>query len=532
MASFDYVIVGAGAAGCVLANRLSEDPAISVLLVEVGGRARNPMLHIPKGFYFTLQSSRYCYHYPTAAVEPGGQPESWTRGKVEGGSTAINGMMYIRGAQADYDDIVGRGNLGWGWQEMLPIFKAMEDHSAGASESRGVGGPVGVTVFEQDELVCNAVVGAAEKMGLRYTPDFNEDDDERIGPTPSTIKDGVRVSASSAFLRPARKRANLTVLHDTRVGYLSFDGGRVSGVRARTGSSDYRDYTARHEVILAAGTVETALLLERSGVGRPEVLGPAGIEVRVESPNVGERVTEQRGVKLAVRLKGKVGPTHMMNTLPKQGVQGLRYLLTRGGPVATGGYDLVCAFRSSPDLARPDIQGIWMPLALDTSADKMKLAKHSGATFVGWPIRPTTRSSIHIGGSRPENAPVISPRYLETDEDRAATATILDWARNTVAQPPLADLIEGEDAPGPAVRTREEVIRYALDSPLGIYHAVGSAAMGPHPEDVVDDRLRVRGVSGLRVVDASVFAEQPAGNTAAPTMALAWRAADLILAER
>lgn len=527
MTDHDYVIVGAGAAGCVLANRLTEDPAVRVLLIEYGGRDRNPMLHIPKGFYFTLQSSRYCYHYPTQPVGPGKKTESWTRGKVHGGSTAINGMMYIRGARADYDAIAQRGTPDWQWNDMLPVFRAMEDHSLGASESRGAGGPVGVSISAQDNLVCDAILGAAQKMGLRHTVDFNEDDDERIGYTPSTIKNGIRVSAASAFLRPAAKRPNLTVLTGSRVGYLLFDGRRVVGVRAGSGST-YRDYTARREVVVAAGTVETPLLLERSGIGRGAVLAAAGVEPRVESPNVGERVIEQRGVKLQVRLKGKIGLTHKLNTVPKRVLQGAKYLLTRRGPIATAGYDLVCAFKSAPELDRPDIQGIWMPMALDTAADKMKLAKYSGATFVGYPIRPTTRSSIHLGGPRPEDGPVIHPRFVETDEDRSATSAILDWGREMVAQSPLVELIESEDEPGPSVSTADDVIRLAQDSPLGIYHAVGSAAMGPDSDDVVDGRLRLRGVDGLRIVDASVFAEQPAGNTAAPTMALAWRAADLI----
>lgn len=531
MTTYDYIIVGAGAAGCVLADRLTVDPAVRVLLLEYGGRDLHPLLHIPKGFYFTLQGDRYCYHYPTQPVGAGGRPETWTRGKVSGGSTSVNGMMYIRGAQADYDAIAERGNPGWGWGDMLPVFRTIEDHALGVSASRGAGGPLGVSIPEQDELVCNAILGAAQRMGLRHTADFNEDDDERIGFTPSTIRGGVRVSAASAFLRPAAKRPNLTVVNRARVGYLNFDGPRVVGVRARVGSR-YRDFVATREVILSAGTVESVLLLERSGIGRPEVLAAAGIPVRVDSPNVGERVTEQRGVSLQLRLKGKIGLTHTLNSVPKQGLQGARYLMTRRGPIATAGYDLVCAYVSSHGAGRPDIQGIWMPMALDTRANTMRLADYAGATFVGYQIRPTTRSSVHVGGALPENAPMISPRFLETDEDRAATGHILDWGRQMAAQGPLAELVEGEGSPGPSVSTPEEVIRYAVGSPLGLYHAVGSCAMGPDDEDVVDGRLRVRGVDGLRVVDASVFAEQPAGNTAAPTMALAWRAADLIRQEQ
>jgi choline dehydrogenase-like flavoprotein len=531
MTTYDYIIVGAGAAGCVLANRLTEDSRVNVLLVEFGGRGINPLLYIPKGFYFTLQSDRYTYKYPTQPIGSAHQPESWTRGKGSGGSTSINGMMYIRGARADYDDIVRRGNPGWGWDDILPIFRTMEDHDLGPSAIRGAGGPLGVSVSEHDEPVCDAILSAAQKMGLRRATDFNDDDDPRIGFTPSTIKNGIRTSAATAFLRPAAKRPNLTVRFGTRVGFLRFDGKRVIGVRALTGRT-YQDYTARLEVIVAAGTIETPLLLERSGIGRPEILSAAGIDVRVESPNLGERVIEQRGVSLQVKLKGKLGLTHSLNTRPKQALQGAKYALTRRGPVATGGYDLTCAFKSSPSVDRPDLQGIWMPLALDTAADKMQLASYSGATFAAWQIRPSTRSSIHIGGALPENGPVISPRYVDTDEDRAAIGPALDWAREMVTQSPLADLVDSEVVPGPSVTTPQEVIRFAQDTQLGIYHAIGSAAMGPNADDVVDEKLRVRGVEGLRIVDASVFAAQPAGNTAAPTMALAWRSAEFITQAR
>ncbi|HRE03073.1 MAG TPA: GMC family oxidoreductase N-terminal domain-containing protein, partial [Ilumatobacteraceae bacterium] len=520
--TFDYIIVGAGAAGCVLANRLSADPGVRVLLVENGGRDRNPLLSIPKGFSFTLRGDRYTYKYETQPVGPARQSESWLRGKVSGGSTSINGMMYVRGHQRDYDDIVGRGNPGGGWEQMLAVFRAMEDHALGASPMRGVGGPLGVSIAVQHDQVCDAIVEAAAALGLRDTDDFNAADDERIGFTPSTIRRGVRVSAARAFLRPIAKRPNLTVLHRTRVGELRFDGNRVVGVRTRSGGG-VRDYTARREVIVSAGTIETVLLLERSGIGRGDVLRAAGIDVRADSPNLGERVIEQRGVSLQMKLKGKLGLTHTMNSVPKQIVQGARYLATRRGPLSTGGYDLTCAFKSAPGLDRPDVQGVLMPLALDTGTDNIQLADYAGATFVGWQIRPTTTSSIHIGGAQPEDAPIISPRYVETDVDRAATGPMLTWARELFAQQPLAALVDSEVLPGPSVSTPAEVVTHAQNVSVGLYHAVGSAAMGPDDDDVVDDHLRVRGVQGLRVVDASVFAAQPAGNTAAPTMAVAWR---------
>jgi choline dehydrogenase len=528
MVDFDYVIVGAGAAGCVLASRLSEDPGSQVLLVEYGGRAANPLLYVPEGFYFTLRGDRYAYHYPTRPVGPGGQVEAWLRGKVLGGSTAVNGMMWTRGAAADWDGLAARGNPAFGWEPVLAAYRAMEDHSLGASDMRGAGGPLGVSVTENDDELVQAVLASAQDMGWEHVADTNAHDGERVGFTPSTIRHGVRTSAYSAFVRPVRGRRNLTVATRTRAGYLLFDGDRVAGVRAMTGGRT-ADYRARKEVILSAGTVETPLLLERSGIGHPGVLRRAGVDVRVESPNVGERVIEQRGVSMQVRVKGNLGPTQHFNTVPGQAWQGVRYLVTRGGPIATGGHDLVCQFKSSPGLDRPDIQGVFAPVALGAGGTaSLKLARHSGVNFLGYQIRPATAGSVHLSGPLPGNPPVITARFLDDAADRQATAPVLGVARQLFGKGPLAGLVAGEDFPGPAVSSPGEVVRYALDTGAGIYHAVGASAMGPDAGDVVDPRLRVRGVTGLRVADASVLPVQVAGNTQAPAMAVAWIAAGLI----
>jgi choline dehydrogenase len=527
MVDFDYVIVGAGAAGCVLAGRLSADPKNQVLLLEYGGRDKNPMLYVPKGFYFTLRRPRYTYQYPTLPVGPGRKVEDWTRGKGLGGSTVVNGMMWMRGAAADWDGLAARGNPAFGWQRALSAYRAMEDHNLGASDMRGAGGPLGVSVVEDDDELVQAVLASARDMGWEYVADVNADDGERVGFSPSTIRHGVRSSAYSAFVRPVRRRRNLTVVTRARAGSLLFDGSRVAGVRAMTGGRAV-DYRARKEVILSAGTVETPLLLERSGIGRPDVLRRAGVQVRVDSPNVGERVIEQRMVSIQVRVKGNAGPTHLLNTLPKDAWQGFKYLFTRSGPIATSGYDLVCQFKSSPDLDRPDIQGLFVPMAVDPSSSDLKLAKHSGVMFAGYQMRPATTSSVHLGGPQPGIPPVITARFLEHDADRQATAPILGVARAVFAKGPLADYVTGEDFPGPAVASPGDVVRYALDTGSGIYHAVGASAMGPQADDVVDPQLRVRGVTGLRVADASVLPVQMAGNTQAPTMAVAWIAADLI----
>jgi choline dehydrogenase len=529
---FDYIVVGAGAAGCVVAGRLAAaESRPSVLLIEYGGRGRNPLLHIPKGFYYTLRGNRYLYRYETRPVTPATDPEVWLRGRVLGGSAAVNGMMWTRGAPADWDGLAARGNPGWSWADVLPAYRAMEDHSLGASEARGAGGPLGVSVTDIGDPVTSAILASAVAYGWKGVEDVNASDAERIGFTPSTIRNGRRTTSYTAFVRPAlaAKHKNLTIATRTRAGRLLFDGRRVTGVRIRENGKTTRDINARKEVIVCAGAVETPLLLERSGIGRPDVLRALGIETRVESPNVGERLIEQRGIALQVTLKENIGQGRKLRSLPGQAAEGLRYLLTGKGFLATAGYDLVCQFRSDPTQARPNIQGLFVPMALDTSSRDMKLARHAGILFMAYPIRPQTRSSVHASGPDPDDPPVIDARFLETEADRAAVAPVLSIARDVLATSPVAGLVAGEEFPGPGVATPEQAVDYSHRAGTGLYHAVGSAAMGLNDDDVVDARLRVRGVEGLRIADASVLPVQVAGNTAAPAMLIGYRAADLCL---
>jgi choline dehydrogenase len=530
---FDYIVVGAGAAGCVLAGRLAAArPRLSVLLVEYGGRAVNPLLRIPKGFYYTLRGDRYLYRYQTEPVTPDANPEVWLRGRVLGGSAAVNGMMWMRGGQADWDGLAARGNDGWSWAEVLPAYRAMENHSLGPSPLRGAGGPLGVTVAEAGDEVTEAILASAVKRGWDRVEDANASDAERIGFTPSTISgSGRRTTSYDAYVRPALAggRGNLNVMTRTRVGRLLFDGRRCRGVLVRDRRGNLRDIGARREVIVCAGTVETPLLLERSGIGRPGPLRAAGVEPRIESPNVGQRVIEQRGIALQVTLRPDRVAASGLSTRRGQAAEALRYLRSGGGLLATAGYDLVCQFKSAPDQPRPDVQGLFAPMALDTASVHLKLARHPGILFMAYPIRPQTASSVHISGHDPADPPVIAPRFLATEADRAAAAPVLATAREILATSPVADLIAGEEFPGPAVATPEQAVRYSLAVGTGIYHAVGAAAMGVSADDVVDPQLRVRGAEGLRVADASVLPVQVSGNTGAPAMLVGYRAADLIL---
>lgn len=512
----DYVVVGAGAAGCVLAGRLAAEPGVTVLLVESGGPARNPILSVPRAFYFTLRSTTYTHRYPTLPI-PGGGPEVWTRGRGLGGSTLVNGMMYVRGAAADFDALEAAGNPGWGSDAFLEAYRSVEAR-------------LGITIPAEGDAVTDALFDSAASLGLRQVDDFNASDDDRIGFTPATIRDGRRVSSASAFLRPVRGNPRLTVMTHARADQIILDGNRAVGVRLRHRRRTV-EVRARREVLVAAGTIESPLLLERSGVGRPDVLRAAGVAPVVESPNVGERVIEQRAVSMQVRFRERLGPTERLNSRPRQLREGVRYLATHCGAVATSGYDVVSAFRSAPDVDRPDVQGVWVPMALDETSATMKLAPYSGLLFTGYALRPTTASSLHLAAGA-DAPPVIEQRYLEHDVEQAATGAILEWARRMVSTGPLADLVADEVFPGPAVATPDDVVRYALETGAGIYHAVGSCGMGPAEDDVVDHRLRVRGVEGLRVVDASVLPRQVSGNSAAPVMAVAWIAAGMVLADR
>ncbi len=535
---FDYVVVGAGAAGCVLAGRLAAArPRLSVLLIEYGGRAVNPLLRIPKGFYYTLRGDRYLYRYETHPVTPGGGNEVWLRGRVLGGSAAVNGMMWMRGAQADWDGLAALGNHGWSWADVLPAYKAMENHNLGPSATRGASGPLGVSVTETRDEVTGAILESAVKHGWEHVADANASDAERIAFTPSTIRNGRRTTSYDAFVRPAlagRQRAgqrNLTVATRTRAGRLLFDGRRVTGVSVRDSGGNLRDIKARREVIVCAGAVETPLLLERSGIGRPDVLSAAGIEPRIESPNVGERVIEQRGIALQVTLDQSRVAASKLSSRHGQAAEVLAYLRSGQGLLATAGYDLVCQFKSAPGQPRPDVQGLFAPMALDTSSSEMKLARHPGILFMAYPLRPQTRSTVHASGRDPDDPPVIDPRFLETEADRGAVAPVLALAREILATSPVAGLVAAEEFPGPAVTTPEQAVQYSLTTGTGIYHAVGAAAMGVNDEDATDPRLRVRGVDGLRIADASVLPFQLSGNTAAPAMLVGYRAADLILGE-
>lgn len=383
---------------------------------------------------------------------------------------------------------------------------------------------INVPTSTDDETV-KMLLAAADEVGWPFTEDVNAEDAEHIGFTPSTIKNGIRQSTANTFLWPIRRRKNLTIATNTTVDELLFDGQRVIGVKAQRGSTS-AEYTAG-EVILSAGTIGTPIILERSGIGRPDILDRAGVDLRAESPNVGERVIEQHGVAVQARFRREIGNTMALSSKPKQFMQGIRYLLTRNGPVATAGYDLMAHIKSRPEVERPDIQVVGVPFALDLFGG-LDVADYPGVYLLGYQIRPTTQSSIHIKTKSPDASPEIHANYFQTEEDQRVTGTIVGHLRSLLRQDPIAAEIEEEEMPGPEINTPEEVVEFGQSPGISVYHAVGSAAMGPDDDDVVTPDLRVRGVKGLRVADISILPQQVAGNTAAQAMAIGWLAADVI----
>ncbi|MBE9375364.1 GMC family oxidoreductase N-terminal domain-containing protein [Saccharopolyspora sp. HNM0983] len=529
MTRFDYIIVGAGTAGCVLANRLSRDAGTTVLLIEAGDHDTNPLITVPRGFSELLGDTTTAWHHPTRPFGPARQVEQWVRGKTLGGSSAVNGMVYNRGHRADYDALAGLGNPGWGWDEMLPVFTAIEDHELGASELRGAGGPLHISSAAGDDPLLEDVLAAGAGLGWRRTRDPNEADEERIGYAMATIRDGRRVSAAHAFLHPVADRPNLTVAVRTAVDEVVLDDGRAVGVRGRQDDRDV-EYRATREVILSAGTLATPKLLQLSGIGDPEVLADAGVGVAVPSPRVGAGMREHRVFTAQFRLTEDLGYNRLLSTPEGQQQAMAEYQATGGGPMAAPSFDVIGFVKTRPELDRPDAQLHIAPFSMlpPEPGAAIEVERDPGVLCIAYPLRPDSRGTARITSADPDAPLDIDPGYLTTEHDRTTSADAFRIIRRLFGTEPLAARIERETAPGPQARTDEQIVEAGLLGGSAGYHAIGTAAMGPADADVVDSRLRVRGVAGLRVVDASVLPIMPSGNTNGPITALAWRAADMI----
>jgi choline dehydrogenase-like flavoprotein len=529
LGTFDYVVVGAGSAGCVLANRLSADPTRRVLLLEAGGRDTWIWFHIPVGYLFAIGNPRADWMYTTAPVPGlGGRALAYPRGKVIGGSSAINAMIYMRGQAADYDGWRQLGLAGWGWDDVLPFFLQHEDHASPPNDFHRAGGEWRVEHPRIRWDLLDAIRDAAEQAGIPKVPDFNTGDNEGSSYFQVNQRRGRRVSAARAFLRPALSRPNLRLETGIHVDHVEIVDGRATGVVFSRGGERFRAGAAG-EVVLSAGAVNSPAILERSGVGDGARLREAGIAVAHHLPGVGENMQDH----LQIRPVYKVTGVRCLNTdywnLARRAWMGVEYGLFRTGPLTMAPSQVGAFTRTSPDYATANVQFHFQPLSLDKWGDGLHRFGAFTASVAN--LRPSSRGSVHVASPAPDAPPTIAPNYLATEEDRRVAVDSLKIARRIAAQPALSRFRPQEYLPGPEVATDDELFAAAGRLGTTIFHPVGTAAMGlaSDPMAVTDERLRVRGVRGLRVIDASVMPRITSGNTNSPTIMIAEKGAAMML---
>ncbi|MFY3854148.1 GMC family oxidoreductase [Achromobacter xylosoxidans] len=525
----DYIVVGAGSAGCVLANRLSANGQHSVCLLEAGPPDRSPWIHIPIGYGKTMFHKVLNWGYYT---EP--DPNMldrriyWPRGRTLGGSSAINGLIYIRGQRQDYDAWAAAGNPGWSWEECLPYFRKLENNDLGPGATRGTEGPLNATSIKTPHPLVEGLIGAARALGLPHVRDFNTGDQEGVGYYQLTTRNGRRCSTAVAYLRPARGRANLRVETGAHAMAILFEGSRACGVRYRQ-DGQVRTLRARREVILCAGALQSPQLLQLSGVGPAALLRRFGIGVVRDLPGVGENLQDHLQIRLIYETRRPITTNDQLRTLHGRAAMGLQWLLFRGGPLAVGINQGGLFCRVDPASATPDTQFHFATLSADMAGGKVH--PFSGCTYSVCQLRPSSRGTVRLRSSDPFEAPAMQPNYLSTELDRRMTVAAVKYARRLAATEPLAGLMKREFRPGAEVQSDDEILHFCREYGATIFHPSGTAKMGPRedPMAVVDERLRVHGVSGLRVVDCSIMPTLVSGNTNVPVVMLAERAADFIL---
>jgi choline dehydrogenase len=526
---YDYIIVGAGSAGCVLANRLSADGKHSVLLLEAGPEDTNIWIHVPLGYGKLFKEKSVNWMYQTEP-EPGldGRSVFQPRGKVLGGSSSINGLLYVRGQQQDYDRWRQRGNAGWGYDDVLPYFKKAENQQRGADDFHGVGGPLPVSDSRHADPLSDAFIAAAAETGIPVNPDFNGATQEGAGWFQTTTRRGRRASAAFSYLRPAKSRRNLHIETSAQAQSIVFEGRRARAVEYRQGGA-IKTAQARKEILVSSGAYNSPQLLQLSGVGPADLLAKHGIGVVLDAPGVGNDLQDHMQVRVVMRCAKKITLNDVVNSPLRQMATGVRYALSRTGPLTIAAGTSGAFFKTDPRLATPDIQVHFLPFSTDKMGEK--LHSFSGFTASVCQLRPESRGSLRIKSADPAVPPEIRINYLATETDRTANVEGLKILRKILQAPALRSYVVDEYDPGPKVTTDEELLAYCRKRGSTVYHPTSTCRMGNDPLAVVDQRLRVRGIEGLRVVDCSVMPDLVSGNTNAPAIMIAEKASDMILAD-
>ena len=526
---FDYVIVGAGSAGCVLANRLSADPDVTVLLLEAGGKDDWIWIHIPVGYLYCIGNPRTDWCYRTEP-DPGlnGRSILYPRGRVLGGSSSINAMLYLRGQARDYDEWAQlTGDSGWAWQNVLPVFMKTEDHWRGADEKHGEGGELRVEPVRLTWEILEAFRDAAVEAGTARVDDFNRGDNAGVSRFEVNQRNGVRWSAAKAFLRPAMKRPNLTVLTKALVKKLRLDGRRALGVEFFQGNEEVFA-EARRETILAAGAIGSPQILQLSGIGPGALLQSRGIPVVHDLP-VGENLQDHLQLRMAFRIKNALTLNTVLSSWWSKMKIGLEYALFRTGPMTMPPSQMGAFVKSDPTQATPNIEYHVQPISLDKFGDPPH--KFPAFTASACNLRPTSRGHVRIASPDPRAYPAIAPNYLSTAEDQAVAAASIRLTRRIVTATEVMKRYEPEEfTPGPAYQSEEELVEAARNIGTTIFHPVGTCKMGRADDAtaVVDARFRVRGIERLRVIDASIMPTITSGNTNSPTIMIAERGSTLV----